>query len=136
MSSKHPDPVDKYVGSRLKMRRRKLGISQGALAKKLNLSFQQIQKYEKGSNRLGASRLQQLCQILDVEISYFFDGGPRPSRQVRKGREDSSAAKIIDFVKSGDGHALLRAFTRINDRTIRRSIVRFVEAVGQTLDSK
>jgi transcriptional regulator with XRE-family HTH domain len=71
------------------MRRQMLGISQGELGKKLNLSFQQVQKYEKGTTRVGASRLQHLCKILDVQVSYFFDGGPR-----------------------------------------------FVEAVGQTLDSK
>ena len=131
MSSRHPDPVDRHVGNRGKIRRRMLGISQGELAKKLNLSFQQVQKYEKGTTRLGASRLQQLCRILDVDIAYFLDWGARTTRQVRKGKEDRSAAAIMDFVASPDGHALLRAFTRIGDKTIRRSVVHFVEAIGQ-----
>jgi transcriptional regulator with XRE-family HTH domain len=136
MSSRLPDPVDKHVGSRLKMRRQMLGISQGGLAKKLNLSFQQVQKYEKGTTRIGASRLQQLCRFLDVPISYFFDGSQRPTRQVRKSRVDSSTAEIMDFVASAEGHALLKAFSSISDKAFRRSIVRFVEVVGQTLDSK
>ena len=136
MPRRHPEPVDKHVGGRLKTRRQKLGITQGRLAKELNLSFQQIQKYEKGTNRIGASRLQQLCDFLDVPISYFFDDGQRPSRQARKAREDSSTAEIINFVASAEGHALSRAFTRIADKTLRRSIVKFVETVDQTLDSK
>jgi transcriptional regulator with XRE-family HTH domain len=136
MSGRHPDPVDKHVGSRVKMRRQKLGISQGGLAKKLNLSFQQIQKYEKGTTRLGASRLQQLCKILDVPISYFFEGGQRLARPLRKGRVDRATSEIMDFVASGHGRALLKAFTSISDKTVRHSILRFVEAVGQTLDLK
>jgi transcriptional regulator with XRE-family HTH domain len=136
LSSRLPDSVDKHVGRRLKMRRQILGISQGELGKKLNLSFQQVQKYEKGTTRVGASRLQQLCKILDVQVSYFFDGGPRPPRRGRKARQDSFTADILDLVASTDGHALVRAFARISNKTLRRSIVRFVEAVGQRLDSK
>jgi transcriptional regulator with XRE-family HTH domain len=136
VSSRLPDAVDKHVGRRLKMRRQMLGISQGELGKKLNLSFQQVQKYEKGTTRVGASRLQQLCKILDVQVSYFFDGGPRPPRRGRKAREDSSTKAIMEFVASTEGHALLRAFTGISDKTLRRIIVRFVEAASQRLDSK
>jgi transcriptional regulator with XRE-family HTH domain len=131
MSSRLPDPVDRHVGNRLKTRRQKLGLSQAELAKRLNISFQQIQKYEKGSTRLGASRLQQLCRILDVQISYFFEGGPQQPKQVRKSKEDSSTAKIIDFVESPEGQSLWRAFLQVSDKTVRWSIVRFVEAIGQ-----
>jgi transcriptional regulator with XRE-family HTH domain len=134
--SRRPDPVDKHVGRRLKVRRQELGITQSGLAKQLNLSFQQVQKYEKGTTRVSASRLQQLCQILDVQVPFFFEGGPQRRQKVRKAGEDSSATAIFKFVASPDGLALLKAFTSIDDKKIRRLLVRLVEAVGQPLDSK
>ena len=76
MSIKAPNPVDKYVGSRVRMRRIMLGMSQEKLGEALGLTFQQIQKYEKGTNRVGASRLQQISEILQVPVSFLFDGGP------------------------------------------------------------
>ena len=87
MSTKAPNPVDRYVGSRVRMRRIMLGMSQEKLGEALGLTFQQIQKYEKGTNRVGASRLQQISEILQVPVSFLFDGGPSglanagPSRQ-------------------------------------------------------
>ena len=79
MSIKAPNPVDKYVGSRVRMRRIMLGMSQEKLGEALGLTFQQIQKYEKGTNRVGASRLQQISEILQVPVSFLFDGGPSGS---------------------------------------------------------
>src|SRR5947199_8158727 len=76
MSTKAPNPVDKYVGSRVRMRRIMLGMSQEKLGEALGLTFQQVQKYEKGTNRVGASRLQQISEILKVPVSFMFDGGP------------------------------------------------------------
>ena len=76
MSTKAPNPVDKYVGSRVRMRRIMLGMSQEKLGDALGLTFQQVQKYEKGTNRVGASRLQQISEILQVPVSFLFDGGP------------------------------------------------------------
>ena len=76
MSTKAPNPVDKYVGSRVRMRRIMLGMSQEKLGEALGLTFQQVQKYEKGTNRVGASRLQQISEILQVPVSFLFDGGP------------------------------------------------------------
>ena len=76
MSAKAPNPVDKYVGSRVRMRRIMLGMSQEKLGEALDLTFQQIQKYEKGTNRIGASRLQQISDILQVPVSFLFEGGP------------------------------------------------------------
>ena len=74
--SKAPNPVDKYVGSRVRMRRIMLGMSQEKLGEALGLTFQQIQKYEKGTNRVGASRIQQIAEILQVPVSFLFEGGP------------------------------------------------------------
>src|SRR5436190_20683985 len=76
MSTKAPNPVDKYVGSRVRMRRIMLGMSQEKLGLALGLTFQQVQKYEKGTNRVGASRIQQISEILEVPVSFLFDGGP------------------------------------------------------------
>jgi transcriptional regulator with XRE-family HTH domain len=131
MSTKHPDPIDLHVGGRVRMRRLKLGITQERLADQLGLTFQQVQKYEKGTNRISASRLQQLCQILGVPIPFFFEGAPGSAGQVRKENETLSPTVVTDFLASPDGHALLKAFTKINKKTIRRSIVQLVEAVAQ-----
>ncbi len=76
MSTKAPNPVDRYVGSRVRMRRIMLGMSQEKLGEALGLTFQQIQKYEKGTNRVGASRMQQISEILQVPVSFLFEGGP------------------------------------------------------------
>ena len=76
MSTKAPNPVDKYVGSRVRMRRIMLGMSQEKLGEALGLTFQQIQKYEKGTNRVGASRIQQISEVLQVPVSFLFEGGP------------------------------------------------------------
>src|SRR6478609_9083312 len=83
MSTKAPNPVDKYVGSRVRMRRIMLGMSQEKLGEALGLTFQQVQKYEKGTNRVGASRLQQISEILQVPVSFLFDGGPRHGEWTR-----------------------------------------------------
>ena len=71
---KAPNPVDKHVGSRVRMRRRMLAMSQGKLGDALGLTFQQVQKYEKGTNRIGAGRLQEISQILQVSIAFFYEG--------------------------------------------------------------
>ena len=76
MAKKAPNPIDKHVGSRVRMRRMMLGMSQEKLGDALDLTFQQVQKYEKGSNRIGASRLQQVSQILQVPVAFFFEGAP------------------------------------------------------------
>ena len=80
MAKKAPNPIDKHVGSRVRMRRMMLGMSQEKLGDSLGLTFQQVQKYEKGTNRIGASRLQQISQILQVPVSFFFDGAPAVGR--------------------------------------------------------
>jgi transcriptional regulator with XRE-family HTH domain len=76
MTPKSPNPIDKYVGSRVRMRRIMLSMSQEKLGEALGLTFQQVQKYEKGTNRIGASRLQQISDILQVPVSFLFEGGP------------------------------------------------------------
>ena len=130
MSIKAPNPVDKYVGSRVRMRRIMLGMSQEKLGEALGLTFQQVQKYEKGTNRVGASRLQQISEILQVPVSFLFDGGPSGGANADGFSEGSSPAYVSDFLATSEGLALTRAFTRITDAKLRRSIVELVEQVA------
>ena len=130
MSTKAPNPVDKYVGSRVRMRRIMLGMSQEKLGEALGLTFQQVQKYEKGTNRVGASRLQQISEILQVPVSFLFDGGPSGSVNNDTFSEGTSPTYVSDFLATSEGLALTRAFTRITDAKLRRSIVELVEQVA------
>lgn len=120
-----PHPVDKYVGSRVRMRRIMLSISQEKLADALGLSFQQVQKYENGKNRISASRLQEISEILSVPVSFFFED-PEPTSKV----DGAAHSYLSDFLSSPDGSALIKAFVRINDRTLRRRLVHLVERIG------
>jgi transcriptional regulator with XRE-family HTH domain len=130
MTTKAPNPIDKYVGSRVRMRRIMLGMSQEKLGEALGLTFQQVQKYEKGTNRIGASRLQQISDILQVPVSFLFEGGPAGPNALPGLSEASSPAYVADFLATSEGLALTRAFTRISDPKLRRSIVELVEQMA------
>jgi transcriptional regulator with XRE-family HTH domain len=123
-----PDPVDKHVGTRLRMRRLMLKMSQSALAETARITFQQVQKYEKGTNRISSSRLQQFANVLDVPIAYFFEDQPTNSKAVKASDHDMHAAcGFSDFMATKDGLALVNAFQRIKSRDLRRSVVYPVE---------
>jgi transcriptional regulator with XRE-family HTH domain len=107
------------------MRRLMLDMSQETLADALGLTFQQVQKYEKGANRVGASRLQRLSEILDVPVSFFFEG--LPGKVAAKGGRSAMPSYVVDFAASSDGLALIRSFSKIRDAKLRRSIVDLVE---------
>lgn len=130
MSVKAPNPVDKYVGSRVRMRRIMLGMSQEKLGEALGLTFQQIQKYEKGTNRVGASRIQQIAEVLQIPVSFLFEGGPTSLPGKENFGEGASPAYVSDFLATSEGLALTRAFTRIGDSKLRRSIVDLVEQIA------
>jgi len=125
--SKTPNPVDRYVGSRVRMRRIMLGMSQERLGEALGLTFQQIQKYEKGTNRVGASRIQQIAEALRIPVSFLFEGGPSGTPG---GGEGASPTYVSDFLATSEGLALTRAFTRISDSKLRRAIVDLVEQIA------
>ena len=129
MTTKFPNPVDKFVGSRVRMRRMMLAMSQEKLADALGLTFQQVQKYEKGTNRVSASRLQAISQILEVPVHFFFDGAPHSGKGAQGFADSPSPTYVTDFLTTSDGLALVKAFVRIKDAAVRRSIVRMVEAI-------
>jgi transcriptional regulator with XRE-family HTH domain len=121
------DPVDKYVGARVRMRRLMLGMSQEKLAEAIGLSFQQVQKYERGFNRMGSSRLQQMADVLQVPIPFFFEGAPDPSK---KGGLAPHHAFVSDFLATAEGLALARAFMQLPSRAVRRDIVKLVNTIA------
>jgi transcriptional regulator with XRE-family HTH domain len=129
MVKKAPNPTDKHVGSRVRMRRMMLGMSQEKLGEALGLTFQQVQKYEKGTNRIGASRLQQMSTILQVPVSFFFEGGPSAGEPGSGLGEAPSPAYVSDFLATSDGLALTKAFMRIRDAKLRRRIVDLVQQI-------
>jgi transcriptional regulator with XRE-family HTH domain len=128
---KAPNPIDKHVGSRVRMRRMMLNMSQEKLGDALSLSFQQVQKYEKGTNRIGASRLQQIAHTLHVPTSFFFEGAPHPPRHSGGMGEAPSPAYVSDFLATSDGLSLAKAFMRIKSGKLRRRIVDLVEQIGR-----
>lgn len=131
MPKKEPNPIDRHVGSRVRMRRVLIGMSQERLGESLSLTFQQVQKYEKGTNRIGASRLQQIASVLEVPVSFFFDGAPGETEQRPGFAEPSSSAYVIDFLNSAEGIQLNKAFSRIRNPRIRRRIVDLVASLSE-----
>src|SRR6202165_963104 len=125
MAKKTPNPIDKHVGSRVRMRRMMLTMSQEKLGDALGLTFQQVQKYEKGTNRIGASRLQQISHILQVPVAFFFEGAPNihPLGDGMSVSEAPSPTYVSDFLATSDGLALTKAFMEIKEPKLRRRIV-------------
>src|SRR5579859_1532074 len=132
LAKKAPNPTDKHVGSRVRMRRMMLGMSQEKLGDSLGLTFQQVQKYEKGTNRIGASRLQQISHILQVPVAFFFEGAPsfHPQSEGDGMAEAPSPTYVSDFLATSDGLALTKAFMEIKEPKLRRRIVDLVEEIA------
>jgi transcriptional regulator with XRE-family HTH domain len=128
-----PDPIDKHVGTKLRARRTKLGMSQTTLADALGMSFQQVQKYEKGANRIGAGRLQHIAQILKLPVQSFFEGLPE-DEQRRAPTDAPDAQYVADYLATSDGLNLTKAFMQIRDPKLRRSIVNLVEQIADSED--
>ena len=132
MAKKAPNPIDKHVGSRVRMRRMMLSMSQEKLGGALGLTFQQVQKYEKGTNRIGASRLQQISHILQVPVAFFFEGAPtfHPQNEGDGMGEAPSPTYVSDFLATSDGLALTKAFMEIKEPKHQRRIVDVVEEIA------
>jgi transcriptional regulator with XRE-family HTH domain len=130
MSKRAPNSIDKHVGSRVRMRRLMLGMSQEQLGEALGLTFQQVQKYEKGTNRVGASRIQEISEILQVPVSFLFEVSSTGISKAEGLAEVPFPDYVSDFVATSHGLTLIRAFTRITDPKLRRSIVDLVEQIA------
>ncbi len=132
MSKRNPNPIDVHVGNRVRMRRMLIGMSQEKLGEKLGLTFQQVQKYEKGSNRVSASRLHHMAQILNVPVQYFFDDLPdNVSRTESEGfAEGGEPGAIMSFLSTSEGVQLTRAFSDIPDSDVRRRLVDLVKSIA------
>jgi transcriptional regulator with XRE-family HTH domain len=125
--TKGPNPIDIHVGSRMRMRRMMLGMSQERLGEAFGLTFQQVQKYEKGVNRMGASRLQRAAEILQVAVPFFFEGAPGGHELSKTA---PSPAYVNEFVSSEDGLRLIKAFARIARPAVRHQIVNLVQEIA------
>lgn len=132
-NARRANPIDAHVGSRVRMRRMLLGMSQEKLGELLGLTFQQVQKYEKGVNRIGASRLFDLAHLLGVPVQFFYEDAPSGGTDVlaRAGfAERPTETYVVDFLGSRDGLELNKAFVRIEDPNTRRAIVDLVRALA------
>lgn len=139
MTSKHAprsaNPVDVHVGTRLRIRRQVLKMSQEKLGDKLGVTFQQVQKYERGSNRVGASRLWKISQVLDVPVNYFFEGLGEcmPSAQFAEGDQ---MPVVYDFIRSHDGVALAMAVSKIKSKSVRRQILELARSLAESSEEE
>ena len=126
--TKRPNDVDIYVGSRVRMRRKMLGMSQEKLGDQLGITFQQIQKYEKGTNRVGASRLQNISEILDVPVSFFFPPSEKTGVSAEGGLYDQKT--LMEFLATSEGIELNKAFSQIKDTKVRRRVIELVRSIA------
>lgn len=121
------NPTDKYVGSRVRMRRLMLGLTQSEVARTIGISFQQLQKYEKGANRISASRLQQLSHILTAPIAFFFDGITEQAQSTTRTRHSAISPELADFLSTPDGARFVKAYMQIKNPRLRRTITQLIE---------
>lgn len=129
VNKKQPNPIDVHVGSRVRLRRNMLGLSQEKLGDSLGITFQQVQKYEKGINRVGASRLQNIAAVLKVPVSYFFEDAPG-SKSAAGMAEEGSSSYVVDFLNTSEGLRLNRAFVKISDPKVRQRVIELIKALG------
>ncbi|MEK1887051.1 MAG: helix-turn-helix domain-containing protein [Phyllobacterium sp.] len=129
-NKKRPNPVDVHVGARIRLRRNMIGLSQEKLGDSLGITFQQIQKYEKGMNRVGASRLQAIGNVLNVPVTFFFDDMPGQDDKPKGFDEESETTYVVGLLNSSEGIQLARAFAKITDAKVRRKILDLVRTLG------
>jgi transcriptional regulator with XRE-family HTH domain len=127
-----PDPIDKHVGARLRLRRTLMGLSQTELAKAVGLTFQQVQKYESGANRISASRLYHISEALDVPVSFFFDDMPHKGLS---GLSEDPAPPLAPPDAGREGLEMMRNYHRIGDETIRRGVYDLTKALAAKLNA-
>ena len=131
--NKQANPVDVHVGARLRLRRMALGVSQEKLGEQLGVTFQQVQKYEKGANRIGASRLYQISRVLEAPIQYFFEDLPEEIGDSGTPSEETMPP-VSDFVSTSEGLELNLAFAKIKDHATRKHLAQLVRSVAEGAD--
>ncbi|MHA6287824.1 helix-turn-helix domain-containing protein [Maricaulis sp. CAU 1757] len=124
-----PNPIDVHVGARVRLRRQLLKMSQEKLGDELGVTFQQVQKYERGANRVGASRLYRMSRVLDVPVQFFFEGLGEKSASTGMAEGDQTPV-VYDFIQSSDGVALAEAFSRIKEAKVRRRVLELVRTLA------
>ena len=124
-----PNPIDRHVGLRIRLRRKELGISQEKLAESIGLTFQQVQKYERAANRVSASKLWEVARALETSISYFYEGLPTDG-ELRY----QAGPKLEDFLLTTEGMELARYFPQIQQSGVRRQIVELVRTMASDED--
>ncbi|WP_349956601.1 helix-turn-helix transcriptional regulator [Rhizobium sp. ZPR3] len=134
MSAKVPNPIDAYVGSRVRTRRLMLGMSQERLAEQIGVTFQQVQKYEKGTNRIGASRLQAIASVLAVPVAFFFQQDNSQPLNTDGLGAINGLEDLSDFLTSKEGLSLNKAFMKINDPSVRQSVLTLIKSLANTSD--
>ncbi|UAL10735.1 helix-turn-helix domain-containing protein [Caulobacter segnis] len=127
-AERHPNPVDLHVGARIRMRRKILGVSQERLAEDLGLTFQQIQKYERGANRVSASKLYEIAKSLQSSVAYFFEG---LADTTREGVAEGGEPFVHDFLMTSEGLELAALFPRITRPKVRRRILELVRSMAE-----
>ena len=130
-----PNPIDVHVGARLRLRRTLLGLSQEKLGEAVGITFQQLQKYERGSNRISASRLFNLSQVLEVPVSFFFDDMPQAGAQPAPEAAAPSETEEFDSMARRETLELVRAYYRIGDPSVRKRTFDLVKALGGDRDA-
>ena len=139
LGPRSPNPVDVHVGARVRLRRKILKLSQEKLGEQLGVTFQQVQKYERGANRVGVSRLWKLSEVLDVPINFFYDGlsteygGQSDSSALLSDTPDRSPL-VYEFINSTDGVSLAKAVLKINNKAVRRQILELARSLGDNQD--
>ncbi|MEM1382897.1 MAG: helix-turn-helix transcriptional regulator [Pseudomonadota bacterium] len=128
--AKSTDDVDAHIGARVRMRRMMAGISQEQLGDALGLTFQQIQKYEKGLNRIGAGRLYRIAQVLGVSVEFFYEGLPQNRAHAESELDERRSAEMMAFLSSPEGYNLTNAFTKIRDASTRRRLLDLVRTIA------
>jgi transcriptional regulator with XRE-family HTH domain len=133
LAKKRANPVDGQVGSRVRLRRMLIGMSQERLGELLGLTFQQVQKYEKGVNRIGAGRLFDVARILGVPIDYFYENVANQTSGARGFSDNEASPPVMEFVSSGEGLQLSLAFMRIKDAKVRKRVLDLVKSLAEEM---
>ncbi|GGX66918.1 putative HTH-type transcriptional regulator [Litorimonas cladophorae] len=135
LGPRSPNPVDVHVGARVRLRRKILRMSQEKLGEQLGVTFQQVQKYERGANRIGASRLWKLSEVLDVPVGFFYDGlsteyGGQSDNPALLSEGPDQSPIVYDFINSTDGVSLAKAVLKIKNKAVRRQILELARSLG------